>query len=65
MYILLRRHLLEDDENVMGIFADKNIAINKMNELFEIDNQCYLVIFYELNKICNGKLVSYITSDFD
>jgi len=63
MYILLRRHPLEDDDKIIGVFDDKNVALNHMNKLYEKDYYCYTVMYYELNNINTGKIISYITSD--
>jgi hypothetical protein len=63
MYILLKRHPLEDDDKIIGVFDDKNIALSYMNNLYEKDFYCYTVMYYPLNNIDTGKIVSYITSD--
>lgn len=60
MYILYKRHDLDDHETIVGVFDNKELVIKTMNELFEKDNHCYSVMYYELNQINSGKVIAFI-----
>lgn len=63
MYILKKRHPLDDNEKIIGVFDDKDKVLKLMNELFESDGHCYLVKYYPLNDLDSGKTIAYITRD--
>lgn len=58
IYVLFKRHNLEDNEKIIGIYEDKEYVIKIMNELFEKNkNFCYTVKLYSLNEINEGKII--------
>ena len=64
MYILFKRHPLDDNEKIIGVFDDKDKVLKLMNELFQNDNYCYSVMYYSLNDIGSGHTIAYITGDY-
>ena len=65
MYILSKRHPLDDNEKIIGVFQDKDMVLKIMNELFQNDNYCYSVVYYPLNELNIGVKVACIVSDYD
>lgn len=65
MYILFKRHNLDDNERIIGVFDDKEIALKKMNELFSQGHHCYSVVYYPLNELNIGVKVACIVSDYE
>jgi len=63
MYILFKRHPLDDIEKIIGIFNNKELALKNMNALFEQDGYCYSITYYPLNELNNGNTIAYITSE--
>jgi hypothetical protein len=63
MYILFKRHPLEDNEKIIGIFDNKDIVFDYMNKLYEKDYYCYSIMYYPLNEINNGKVIYYISEE--
>lgn len=65
MYILLKRHNLDDNEKIIGIYDNKNIVIKIMNELYRKNKDfCYVVTYYNLNELDDGKIIAYLTVDY-
>lgn len=61
LYVLYKRHNLDDNEKIIGIYQDKDNVIKIMNELFEKNkNYCYSIKFYPLNELNDGKLIKYL-----
>jgi len=64
MYVLYKRHNLDDNEKIIGIYQDKNKVIKIMTELFEKNkNYCYYIMDYKLNELSDGKLIEYLCKD--